>query len=134
MGSSAIVGPALVDLKNRYQDGSVVLNYGMFSPTVTVTDNIVNASLGANFSVLGSGNRTVNIHNIKDGQSLTILVSGAAGNVISFQAYEGSGATPLTIQFGSAAGTTMVSTYSLFTIYRIGGSLNLVVLFACHLA
>lgn len=58
MASSAIAGLTLTDLQTRYQDGSLKLDYGVFSPTVDVSGNTINAALGA-------GNRTLSIHNIK---------------------------------------------------------------------
>jgi len=122
MASSAIAGMTLTDLKTRYQDGSVKIDYGVFSPTVDVSSNLVNASLGANFKVLGSGNRTIAIHNMKDGQSVTVLVQGAANDVITFDTYADAGVTGLTEKFAAGQNGIMASAWSLFTIMRIGGT------------
>jgi len=122
MASSAIAGMTLTDLKTRYQDGSVKIDYGVFIPTVDVSSNLVNASLGANFKVLGSGNRTIAIHNMKDGQSVTVLVQGAANDVITFDTYADAGVTGLTEKFAAGQNGIMASAWSLFTIMRIGGT------------
>lgn len=122
MASSAIAGMTLTDLKTRYQDGSVKIDYGVFSPTVDVSSNLVNASLGANFKVLGSGNRTIAVHNMKDGQSVTVLVQGAANDVITFDVYADAGVTGLTEKFAAGQNGIMASAWSLFTIMRIGGT------------
>lgn len=122
MASSAIAGMTLTDLKTRYQDGSVKIDYGVFSPTVDVSANLVNALLGANFKVLGSGNRTITVHNMKDGQSVTVLVQGATNDVITFDTYADAGVTGLTEKFAAGQTGTMASAWSLFTIMRIGGT------------
>lgn len=122
MANSAIAGATLTDLKTRYQDGSLKIDYGVFSPTVLVSSNIANAALGANFKVLGSGNRTINVHNMKDGQSVTMLVQGAVNNVITLQAYTDAGVSPLTVKFAAGQSGTMASTWSMFTVMAIGGT------------
>lgn len=122
MASSAIAGMTLTDLRTRYQDGSVKIDYGVYSPTVDVSSNIVNGNLGANFKALGSGSRTLNVHNMKDGQSVTILVQGAANDVITIQAYSDAGSTALTVKFAAGQTNTMASAWSLFTVMRIGGT------------
>lgn len=122
MASSAISGMTLTDLKTRYQDGSVKIDYGVFSPTVDVSSNIANASLGANFKALGSGSRTLSVHNMKDGQSITLLVQGAANDVITIAAYSDAGTTALSVKYGAGQNGTMASAWSLFTVMRIGGT------------
>lgn len=116
-----------------FQQGGYKVNYGVYSPTNTSLSGVVNSNLGNSFRDVRTGSRAIAIHNLKDGQSLTVLVSGASGNVITFSAYSDNGVTSLPIQYGSGYTNTMVSPYSLFTVYRIGGSLNLVTLFSCHL-
>ena len=122
MANSAISASTLTDLKTRYQDGSLKIDYGVFSPTVDASSNLVNAALGANFKVLGSGNRTINIHNIKDGQSVTLLVQGAANNIITLQAYSDAGITALSVKFAAGQTGTMSSAWSMFTVMAIGGT------------
>jgi hypothetical protein len=122
MANSAITGSTLTDLKTRYQDGSLKIDYGVFSPTVDVSGNLVNAALGANFKVLGSGSRTIAVHNMKDGQSVTILVQGAVNDVIAFDTYADAGLTGLTEKFAAGQNGIMASAWSLFTIMRIGGT------------
>ena len=122
MANSAISGTTLADLRTRYQDGSVKIDYGVFSPTVDVSGDIVNASLGANFKALGSGNRTLSIHNMKDGQSVTVLVQGALNNVITLNAYSDAGSTALSVKFAAGQDGIMASAWSLFTVMRIGGT------------
>lgn len=121
MANSAITGSTLTDLKTRYQDGSLKIDYGVFSPTVDVSGNLINAALGANFKVLGSGSRTIAVHNMKDGQSVTVLVQGAANNVITLQAYTDAGITPLIVKFAAGQNNIMASTWSMFTVMAIGG-------------
>jgi len=122
MANSAIAGATLTDLKTRYQDGSVKIDYGVFSPTVDVSGDIANASLGANFKALGSGNRTLSVHNMKDGQSVTVLVQGALNNVITLNAYSDAGSTALSVKFAAGQDGIMASAWSLFTVMRIGGT------------
>lgn len=122
MANSAIAGATLTDLQTRYQDGSLKLDYGVFSPTVDVSSNTVNASLGANFKALGSGNRTLSVHNMKDGQSVTILVQGAVNNTITIAAYSDAGSTALSVKFAAGQDGIMASAWSLFTVMRIGGT------------
>jgi len=122
MANSAITGTALTDLQTRYQDGSLRIDYGVFSPTVTAGGNAVDSSLGANFKVLGSGNRTLSVYNIKDGQSVTILVQGAINDVITLNAYSDGGSTALSVKFAAGQNGIMASAWSLFTVMRIGGT------------
>jgi hypothetical protein len=122
MASSAIAGLTLTDLQTRYQDGSLKLDYGVFSPTVDVSSNTVNAALGANFKALGSGNRTLSVHNMKDGQSVSILVQGAVNNTITIAAYSDAGSTALSVKFAAGQDGIMASAWSLFTVMRIGGT------------
>ena len=122
MANSAISATTLTDLKTRYEDGSVKIDYGVFSPTVFVYDDKVNAKTGATFKLFGSGSRTVNINNIKDGQSVTLLVQGSANTVITLRAYTDEGTTLLTSVFAAGQNGTMASNWSLFTVMRIGGT------------
>lgn len=119
---SVISGLTLTDLKTRYEDGFVKIDYGIFSPTVDVSANTVIASLGANFKALGSGNRTISIHDLKDGQSVTILIQGAVNNTITINAYSDGGITPLSVKFAAGQNGIMASAWSLFTVMRIGGT------------
>ena len=121
MASSAIAATTLTDLKTRYQDGRVKIDYGVFSPTVEVSGNIVKASLGANFKVLGSGNRTISVHDLEDGQSVTVLVQGNTNDEITISAYSDGGTSPLSVKFAAGQNGTMASAWSLFTVMRIGG-------------
>ena len=122
MASSAIAATTLTDLKTRYQDGRVKIDYGVYSPTVDVSGDTIKASLGANFKVLGSGNRTIFVHDLEDGQSVTVLVQGALNNVITINAYSDNGVTPLSVKFASGQDGTMASAWSIFTVIRIGGT------------
>jgi hypothetical protein len=98
------------------------LDYGAYSPTVTMSSNVADASVAANFKLLGSGNRSIAVHNLRDGQTISILVQGAVNNVISFTAYSNAGVTTLSSFFAAGQNGTMSSSFSLFTLMRIGGS------------
>jgi hypothetical protein len=115
-----------------FQDGGYKINYGVYSPTVTAVSGVVNANLGNSFRDVRTGNRAIAIHNLKDGQSVTILVQGAATNVITITAYSDNGITTIPVKYGAGQSGVMASTYSLFTVYRVGGSLNFAVIGPIH--
>lgn len=115
-----------------FQDGGFKINYGVYSPTVTTVSGIANANLGNSFRDMRTGNRTIAVHNLKDGQSLTILVQGAANSVITITAFSDAGTTSVPVKYGAGQSGTMTSIYSLFTVYRIGGDLNFAVIGPIH--
>jgi hypothetical protein len=115
-----------------FQDGGYKINYGVYSPTVTTVSGIANANLGNSFRDIRTGNRTIAVHNLKDGQSITILVSGALNNTITVTAYSDAGTTSIPVKYGAGQGGIMSSVYSLFTVYRIGGDLNMCVVGPIH--
>lgn len=115
-----------------FQDGGYKINYGVYSPTVTTVSGIVDANFGNSFRDIRTGNRTIAVHNLKDGQSVTILVQGAATNVIAIATYSDNGITSIPTKYGAGQSGTMASAYSLFTVYRVGGSLNFAVIGPIH--
>ena len=115
-----------------FQDGGYKINYGVYSPTVTTVLGIVNANLGNSFRDVRTGNRAIAVHNLKDGQSLTVLVQGALSNVITIAVFSDAGVTSVPVKYGAGQSGTMASTYSLFTVYRVGGDLNFAVIGPIH--
>jgi hypothetical protein len=115
-----------------FQDGGFKINYGVYSPTVTTVSGIANANFGNSFRDMRTGNRTINVHNLKDGQSLTILVQGALNNVITIAVFSDAGVTSVPVKYGAGQSGTMASAYSLFTVYRVGGDLNFAVIGPIH--
>lgn len=130
MAKSAIQGTTLTDLRTRYEDGSVKIDYGVFSPTrvYSTTGSItIDASLGANFKILdtspnpNASGRTISVQNLKDGQSVSILVEGVTNRQITINATGDENVT-LDTRFAAGQNGTMASAWSLFTIMRIGGT------------
>jgi hypothetical protein len=103
-------------------NGSAWGGMGGGSATISASTGIVDANSGTSFSDTRTGNRTIAVHNLGDGQSVAILVSGAANNVITITAYSDAGVTSVPVKYGAGQSGTMASAYSLFTIYRIGSS------------
>jgi hypothetical protein len=122
----------IVTAGRDFQEGGYKINYGVYSPTNTALSGVVNANLGNSFRDVRSGNRSIAVHNLKDGQSVTILVQGAATNVITITAFSDAGITSIPVKYGAGQGGIMASAYSLFTIYRIGGALNLAIIGPIH--
>ena len=96
------------------QAGTVTPSTGGTTGAVTST---CDAQLGASFSVGAGagGSATITINDLIDGQTINILKTGAAGNVITFAGLSG-----LTQHTGITYSNTMTSTYSMFTLTRIG--------------
>jgi len=115
-----------------FQDGGYKINYGVYSPTVTTVSGVADANLGNSFRDMRTGNRTIAVHNLKDGQSLTVLVQGALNNVITIAVFSDAGVTSVPVKYGAGQSGTMASTYSLFTVYRVGGDLNFAVIGPIH--
>lgn len=98
-----------------------------------LTGTTIDCDIGNNFRHLSqSGNRTYNIHNFKDNSSISVLVSGQANNVITFNAYSDAGVTPLVVKYGAGQNGTMASAYTLFSFFRSGGDLGYVVVGPIH--
>jgi len=91
--------------------------------TITTT-GVVDASLGASFRDARSGSRTIAVHNIRDGQSISILVFGASSDVITITSFSDAGVTSIPIKYGAGQNGQMTSTTSLFTVFCIGQDLN----------
>lgn len=89
-------------------------------PTLSTVSAVADCRLGNSFKDERTGSRTISIHNIKDGQSIGILVQGQTSDVITITAFSDSGVTQVPVKYGAGQNGQMVSTYSLFTIYRIG--------------
>lgn len=104
----------------------------IYTSTTTTVSGVANAALGSSFRDIRSGNRTIAIHNLKDGQSLSVLVQGAANNVITITAFSDAGTTSVPVKYGAGQNGIMASAYSLFTIYRIGGDINICVIGPIH--
>jgi hypothetical protein len=102
-----------------------------FQSTVTI-GNSIDARTNSNFLNTGSGSRTITVTNIQDGKTIAILCPGQANDIISIVAYADDGLTPLTVKYGAGQNGTMASTYSLFTLLRVGGSLNWVIVGPIH--
>ena len=122
----------IVTAGRDFQEGGYKINYGVYSPTNTALSGVVNANLGNSFRDVRSGNRSIAVHNLKDGQSLTVLVSGAVNNTITILAYSDAGVTSIPVKFGAGQSGVMASAYSLFTVYRIGGGLNMCIVGPIH--
>lgn len=104
----------------------------IYTATTTTVSGIANAALGSSFRDIRTGNRTIAIHNLKDGQSLSVLVQGAVNNDITITAFSDAGITSVPVKFGAGQNGIMASAYSLFTIYRIGGDINICVVGPIH--
>jgi len=108
---------------------------GSSSPTVAITTNVaVNCALSNVFSYsFGTGNRTIPIHNLENGQTISVLVTGAVGNIITFNCFSDAGITLVTTKVPAYASTTMSSTQSIFNITRfVAGSTNWAVVAPFH--
>lgn len=116
----------------NFQEGGFKINYGVYSPTVTSSNGTINANLGNSFRDNREGSRNISVHNLKDGQSVTILVDGAVNNVITVDVYSDNGITSVPTKYGAGQSGTMASTYSLFTVYRIGGEVNFAIIGPIH--
>ena len=83
---------------------------------VTGPTTTCNAQLGAVFNVAAGagGNKTFTISNLIDGQTINVLVAGAAANTVTWTI------AGLTQKTGVTYSNTMTSTYSMFTITRVG--------------
>jgi hypothetical protein len=99
------------------------------STAITTT---ADALLASNFYADGTGSRTITINNLAIGQSATILVKGAANTVITIQAFSDVGITPLVVKYGAGQNGTMASAYTLFSLFRTGGSNDWVVVGPIH--
>jgi hypothetical protein len=84
----------------------------------------IEAFQGNSFLDARTGSRTININNLRDGQSLSILVLGASTNVITINAYSDTGITSLPVKYGAGQNGQMASAYSIFTVFRIGQTLT----------
>lgn len=116
-----------------FQEGGYKINYGVYSPTVTSSNGIINANLGNTFQEIGTGSRTISVHNLKDGQSVTILVNnGAPNDELTINVYSDQGVTPVTTKYGAGQNGIMASAISLFTIYRIGGESGFAIIGPIH--
>jgi len=106
---------------------------GTAGSVLDMSSTTIDCNLASNFRHLGqTGNRTYNIHNFPDGKSISVLLSGQANNVITFNAYSDAGTTPLTVKYGAGQNGTMASAYTLFTFFRAGGNLNWVIVGPIH--
>lgn len=101
-------------------------------PTATNATNTIDARNGSTWINTPTGSRTVNIHHLADGQTVSILCAGAANVVITIAAYSDAGSTSVPVKFGAGQNGTMSSSYSLFTIYRIAGAVNWAVVGPIH--
>lgn len=104
----------------------------VYSPTLDTVSGVVNANLGSSFRDTNTGNRTIAVHNLKDGQSVNIMVQGAINDVITITAFSDSGVTSIPVKYGAGQNGVMASTYSLFAIYRIGGAFDFVTVGPVH--
>jgi hypothetical protein len=102
------------------------------SESAAITGNTIDARLGNNFVNNLTGSRTIAVHNLGEGSTVSILCSGSANNVITIQAFSDAGITPVTVKYAAGQDGTMASAYSLFTIYRIGGSFNWAIVGPMH--
>jgi hypothetical protein len=108
---------------------------GSNTPTVSITTNVaVNCSLSNVFSYsFGTGNRTIPIHNLENGQTISVLVTGANGNQITFNCFSDAGITAVTTKVPAYASTTMASAQSIFNITRVSaGSINWAIVAPFH--
>jgi hypothetical protein len=106
--------------------------YMDFFQSAAQASDTIDANLGSNFINTGTGSRTITINNLKDGMTVSIVCPGATGNVITIAAHADNGVTPLTVKYGAGQDGTMISAYSLFTVFRVGGSLNWAIVGPIH--
>lgn len=108
---------------------------GSNSTAVTVSTNVAcNASLTNvfDFTYRVSSTRTIPIHNLASGQTVTVLVTGLAGDAITFSCFSDSGTTSVTSKIPSYNSLVMTTTQSVYNITRVTGSLNWAIICPLH--
>jgi hypothetical protein len=97
-------------------------------------DRTIDCDIGSVFTHLnGTGTpRTYTINNFKGGRTLSVLISGAANDVINFTINSDSGTGSLTVKYGAGQNGTMASAFTLFTFLRPSDDTNWVLVSPIH--
>jgi hypothetical protein len=108
---------------------------GSYSTTVSVTTNVAcdaNQSNVFNYTYRVSATRTIPIHNLASGQTITVLVTGVANDIITFNCFSDSGLTAVTVKVPAYNSLTMTTTQSVYNITRVTGSVNWAIVCPLH--
>lgn len=108
---------------------------GSYSLTVSITTDLAcdaDQSNVFNYTYRASSTRTIPVHNLSSGQTITILVTGVANDIIIFNCYSDSGLTPVTVKVPAYNSLNMTTTQSVYNITRVTGSVNWAIICPLH--
>lgn len=130
--SGTVASPAAAIFPNGVSKVDV---QGSNSTAISVSTNIAcngSASNVFDYTYRASATRTIQINNLASGQTIAVLVTGLAGDVITFSCFSDAGTTAVTSKVAAYASMVMTTTQSLFNITRVTGSLNWAVITPYH--
>lgn len=130
--SGTVASPAAAIFPNGVSKVDV---QGSNSTAVTVSTNVAcNANLTNvfDYTYRVSATRTIPIHNLASGQTVTVLVSGNAGDAVTFNCFSDAGVTTITSKVSAYNGMSLTTAKSVFNITRVTGSVNWAIIAPLH--